>query len=147
MNKIIKIKRDHTFKYKNIKGKIDYIEENIYISINNKVFKFKRFDVIKIKYKGIVFKFELNKNIVKIYEKLPHYEHQWNFKTGVCMICGLKCVFYSEQILYCLEILVIMLGLGWSRFFQLLCFLSVDCCCEIGYRRGEMPCCIYVFIE
>ena len=31
MNNIIRIKNDNTFKYKNIKGRIEYTEEGIYI--------------------------------------------------------------------------------------------------------------------
>ena len=33
MNKIIRIRSDNTFKYKRINGKIEYIEEDIYIYI------------------------------------------------------------------------------------------------------------------
>lgn len=43
------------------------------------------------------------------------------------MVRGLKCVFYSWYILYCIEILVIILGWGWLCFsrFYVSCLLIV----------------------
>ena len=40
MNKIIKINKFNKFRYKNIKCKIEYLENNVYIILNNKIFKF-----------------------------------------------------------------------------------------------------------
>ena len=99
MNKIIKIK-NNTFKYKNIKGRIEYIEEDIYIYIGNKIFKFKKTDIIRLKYKGIIFKFNLNENIVKIHKRQYYCNHDWNFENGICKICGKKCDWFTDDCIY-----------------------------------------------
>lgn len=45
------------------------MENNVYIILNNKIFKFQINNKIRLTYKGIIFKFDLIKNVVKIYER------------------------------------------------------------------------------
>ena len=89
MVKSIKIRDDNTFKYKNINGRIEFIEEDLYIYINRKLFRFYLKNIIKLKYKGITFKFNLIEGRIKVYEKETECKHEWN-SNGECTKCELK---------------------------------------------------------
>ena len=85
MVKTIKIRDDNTFKYKNINGKIEFNEEDIYIYINRKIFRFYFRNIIRLRYKGIIFKFNFIEGRIKVYEKEIRYCHNWF--DGICKIC------------------------------------------------------------
>ena len=89
MIKVIKIQDDNTFRYKNINGKIEFNEEDMYILIGHKLFRLYSKNKFRIRYKGLTFKFNLNESKIKVYKKEEtECKHKWT-TSGVCLVCGL----------------------------------------------------------